>query len=45
MYVVLEINATNIHYVAKDPAGHVLDEVTFPYTVEEFTTPDYNIKY
>ena len=45
MYVLLEINATNIHYVAKDARGNILDEVTFPYTVEEFTTPDYNIRY
>ena len=45
MYVLLEINATNIHYMAKDPAGHILDEVTFPYTVTNFTTPEYNVKY
>ncbi len=44
MYVLLYINETNIHYVAKDSSGTILDEVVFPYTVEEFTTPEYNVR-
>lgn len=44
LYVLLEINETNVHYVAKDARGLVWDEVTYPFIVETFTTPTYNVR-
>jgi len=41
-YVVLELTPDGgLHYLAKDTSGKVIDEVTFPYTTEEFPTPGY----
>jgi len=44
MYVVVTFNSTNAVYVAKDTAGHILDKAVFPYVVQNFTTPDYNMR-
>jgi len=41
-YIVLELTPDgNLHYLAKDASGKVIDEVTYPYATEEFPTPGY----
>jgi len=44
LYLLMEVNATHVHLVAKDAAGRVWDEAVYPFTVERFEVPAYNTR-